>query len=144
MNKFTNNGYDTKLGKKNKEKQTEYCPFVICILFYSQLMPRLSLNFLQTILKVKNRFFSRTISVDRIYSIELEIRNTKYHVNTYVYGSSLRNIWVINDHKYVPLVVFAIRFSTQSRFITGFVTRVTRQMPHMKQDILTRQEQLRF
>jgi len=30
-------------------------------------------------------FFSRTISVDRIYSIELEIRNKKYHSYTYVY-----------------------------------------------------------
>ena len=33
----------------------------------------------------EDSFFSLTISVDRIYSIELEIRNKKYHSYTYVY-----------------------------------------------------------
>ena len=53
-------------------------------------------------------------------------------------GWPLWNIYVINDHGYVPLVVNTSRFFPHSRLITGLVTRLTL----VEQDLLTLQEHL--
>jgi hypothetical protein len=41
---------------------------------------------------------------------------------------SIRNIWMTNDHGYVPLVVSTSRSFPHSWLITGFVTIVTRRV----------------
>jgi hypothetical protein len=52
-------------------------------------------------------------------------------------------ICVINDHGYVPLVANTSRSFPQSRLITGFVTRLIRRVPLVKQELLTLPEHLR-
>jgi hypothetical protein len=47
-----------------------------------------------------------------------------------------------NDHGYVPLVVNISRSFPHSRLITGFVTRLTRRMPLVEQELLTLPEHL--
>jgi hypothetical protein len=47
------------------------------------------------------------------------------------------NICVTNDHGYVPLAVNTSRSFPHSRLITGFVTRLTRQVPLVEQELLT-------
>ena len=42
-----------------------------------------------------------------------------------------------NDHGYVPLVVNISRLFPHSRLITGFVTRLTRRVPPVEQELLT-------
>ena len=49
------------------------------------------------------------------------------------YGISV----VTNDHGYVPLVVNTSRSFPHSRLITGFVTRLTRWVPLVEQELLT-------
>ena len=44
--------------------------------------------------------------------------------------------------RYVPFVIITIRSFPQSWLIASFVARVTRQVQHMEQDLLTRKEQL--
>jgi hypothetical protein len=53
-------------------------------------------------------------------------------------------IWstVSNDHGYVPLVVNTSRSFPHSRLITGFVTRLTRRLPLMKQQLFTLPEHM--
>jgi hypothetical protein len=51
-------------------------------------------------------------------------------------------ISVTNDHGYVPLVVNISRFFPHSRFITGFVTRLTRRVPLVEQEPITLPEHL--
>jgi hypothetical protein len=51
-------------------------------------------------------------------------------------------ISVTNDHGYVPLVVNISRFFPHSRFITGFVTRLTRRVPLVEQELITLPEHL--
>jgi hypothetical protein len=46
------------------------------------------------------------------------------------------SICVTNDHGYVPVVV-TIRSFLHSWLITGFVTKVTRRVPHVEQRLLT-------
>jgi hypothetical protein len=46
-------------------------------------------------------------------------------------------ISVTNDHGYVPLVVNTFRFFPHSRLITGFVTRLTRRVPLVEQELPT-------
>ena len=46
-------------------------------------------------------------------------------------------ISVTNDHGYVPLVVNTSRSFPYSRLITGFVTRLTRRVPLVKQELPT-------
>ena len=48
----------------------------------------------------------------------------------------LWNICVANDHGYVPLVVNTSRFFPHSWLITGFVTRLTRRVPLVEQELL--------
>ena len=48
---------------------------------------------------------------------------------------SLENIGFTNDLGYVPFVVSTSRFFPHSWFITGFVTRLTRQMSLVKQEL---------
>jgi hypothetical protein len=57
-------------------------------------------------------------------------------------GWSLWNICVTNDHRYVPLVVSTSRSFPHSRLITGFVTRITRRVPLVEQELHTRPEHL--
>jgi hypothetical protein len=49
----------------------------------------------------------------------------------------LRNICVSNDYEYAPFVEITIRSFFHSWLVTGFVTRVTWQMPHVEQELLT-------
>jgi hypothetical protein len=51
-------------------------------------------------------------------------------------------ISVTNDHGYVPLVINTSRSFTHSRLITGFVTRLTRRVPLVEQELLTLPEHL--
>ena len=57
-------------------------------------------------------------------------------------GWPLWNICVTNDNWYVPLVVNTSRSFAHSRLITGFVTRLTRQVPLVEQELLTLPEHL--
>ena len=57
-------------------------------------------------------------------------------------GWPLWNICVSNDHGYVSLVVNTSRSFPHSRLITGFVTRLTRRVPLMEQELLTIPEHL--
>jgi hypothetical protein len=57
-------------------------------------------------------------------------------------GWPLRNICVTNDHGYAPLVVSTSRFFPHSRLITGFVTRLTRRVPLVGQELLILPEHL--
>jgi len=54
----------------------------------------------------------------------------------------LWNICVTNDHGYVPLVLNTSRSFPHSRLITGFVTRLTRWVPLVEQELLTLPEHL--
>ena len=57
-------------------------------------------------------------------------------------GWPLWNIYVTNGHGYVPLVVNTSRFFPHWRLITGFVTRSTRRVPLVEQELLTLPEHL--
>ena len=57
-------------------------------------------------------------------------------------GWPLWNICVTNDHGYVPLVVSTSRSFPHSRLITGFVTRLTRRLPLVEQELLILPEHL--
>jgi hypothetical protein len=58
------------------------------------------------------------------------------------FGWPLWNICVTNDHGCVPLPVKTSRSFPHSRLISGFVTRLTRQVPLMEQELLTLPEHL--
>ena len=57
-------------------------------------------------------------------------------------GWPLWNICVTNDHRYVPLVASTSRSFPHSWLITGFVTRLTRRVPLVEQELLTHPEHL--
>jgi hypothetical protein len=57
-------------------------------------------------------------------------------------GWALWNICVTNDHGYVPLVVNNSRSFPHSRFITGFVTRLTLRVSLVDQELLTLPEHM--
>jgi hypothetical protein len=57
-------------------------------------------------------------------------------------GCPLWNICVTNDHGYVPLVVNTSWSFPPSRLITGFVTRLTKRVPLVEQELLTLPENL--
>jgi hypothetical protein len=61
----------------------------------------------------------------------------RYHDLPNCYGIS-----VTNDHKKVPFVVTPIQSFPHSWIITGFVTRVTRQVSPVEQELLTLPEHL--
>ena len=50
-------------------------------------------------------------------------------------GYPLRNICVSNNHWYVPFAVIIIRYFPHLWFIPMFVARVTRRVPHVKQEL---------
>jgi hypothetical protein len=52
-------------------------------------------------------------------------------------GWPLWNICVKNYHRYVPLVVNTSQSFPHSWLITGFITRVTRRVPLVEQELLT-------
>ena len=55
---------------------------------------------------------------------------------------TVMNICVTNDHGYVPLVAMTSRSFPYSRLITGFVTRLTRRVPLVEQELPTLPEHL--
>ena len=55
-------------------------------------------------------------------------------------GWPLWNICVTNDHGYVPFVISTSRSSPHSRLVTGFVTRLTRRVPLVEQELLILRE----
>ena len=57
-------------------------------------------------------------------------------------GWPLWNICVTNNHRYVPLIVNTSRSFPHSWFITGFVTRLTRRVSLVEQELLTLPEHL--
>ena len=57
-------------------------------------------------------------------------------------GWPLWNICVIKDHGYVPLVINTSWAILHSWLITRFVTRLTRRVPLMEQELLTLQKHL--
>ena len=57
-------------------------------------------------------------------------------LGTWVLGWPLWNICVTNDHGYVPLVMNTFRSFPYSRLITRFVTRLTRRVPLVEQELL--------
>ena len=57
-------------------------------------------------------------------------------------GWPLWNICVTHDHGYIPLVVSTSRSFPHSRLITRFVTRLTRRVPLVEQELLTFPEHL--
>jgi hypothetical protein len=57
-------------------------------------------------------------------------------------GWPLWNICVTNYHGYVPLVINTSRSFPHSRLITGFVTRLTRRVSLVEQELLTLPEHL--
>ena len=57
-------------------------------------------------------------------------------------GWLLWNICVTNDNRYVPLVVNTSRSFPHSWLVTGFVTRLTRWVPLVEQELLTLLEHL--
>jgi len=59
-----------------------------------------------------------------------------------LWSPPLWNICVTNDHGYVPLVVNTSRIFPHSWLITGFVTRLARQVPLVEQELLTLPEHL--
>ena len=58
------------------------------------------------------------------------------------FGWPLWNICITNDHGYVPLVVNTSWSFPHSWLITGFVTRFTRRVPLVEQELLTLPEHL--
>ena len=52
-------------------------------------------------------------------------------------------IYVTNDYGYVPLVANTSRSFPHLWFITGFITRLTRRVPLVEQELLTLPEHLR-
>ena len=65
-----------------------------------------------------------------------------FTVATMTWLTPLWNICVTNDHGYVPLVVNTSRSFPHSRLITGFLTRLTRRVPLVEQELLTLLEHL--
>jgi hypothetical protein len=57
-------------------------------------------------------------------------------------GWQLWNICVTHDHGYVPLVVSSSRSFPHSRPITRFVTRLTRRVPLVEEELIPVQEEL--
>ena len=57
-------------------------------------------------------------------------------------GWPLWNICVTNDHGYVPLVVSIPRSFPHSWLISGFVTRLTRRVPLVEQELFTLPEHM--
>ena len=57
-------------------------------------------------------------------------------------GWPLLNICATNDHGYVPLAVNTFRSFPHSRLITGFVTRLTRRVPLVEQELLNLPEHM--
>ena len=78
-------------------------------------------------------------NVDYIY------RSLKWKQESYIIWYKLiplRDICVTNDHGYVPLVVNTFPSLPNGWLITGFVTRVTRLMPIVEQELLPPLEHL--
>ena len=77
-----------------------------------------------------------------VFICEIEVITSKVLRSPPCLGWLLWNICVTNDHRYVPLVVSTSRSFPHLWLITGFVTRVTRRVPLVEQELLTLPEHL--
>jgi hypothetical protein len=75
---------------------------------------------------------------------EMNFHKIGVHVSCNVYDlvDRYKNICGTNDHGYDPLVTNTSRSFPHSRLITGFVTRLTRRVPLVEQELLTLPEHM--
>ena len=78
----------------------------------------------------------------RVSSAYIEVITLKVLRSSSMFGLQFRNICITNDHRYVPFVVITNRSFPNSWLITGFATRVTRQVSLMEQEVLILPEHL--
>jgi hypothetical protein len=76
------------------------------------------------------------------HNLLVEVTTSKVLRSPPRHGWPLGNICVTNDHGYVPLVVNTSRYFPRSWLITGFVTRLTRRVSLVEQELLTLLEYL--
>jgi len=79
----------------------------------------------------------------RVHFGKVEVKTSKILRSPPWLGWPLWNICVTNDQGYVPLFLNTSLFFPHSWLITGFVTRLTRRVPLMEQELLTLPEHLR-
>jgi hypothetical protein len=103
--------------------------------FHSQFWNNLRL--LQTI-----NYCNKEATEPRVPFGKVEVITSKILRSPPWLGWLLWNICVTNDHRYVPLVVNTSRSFPHSRLTTGFVTRLTQQVPLVEQELLTLPEHL--
>jgi hypothetical protein len=89
-----------------------------------------------------------------IYNLIIKKKDTNLHKTCFfayfnrtksfnlIIGWPFWNICVTNDHGYVPLVVNTSRSFPHSWLITGCVTRLTRRVPLVEQELITLPEHL--
>jgi hypothetical protein len=82
------------------------------------------------------------LSVLRFTDSDYPIITSKFIRSLPWLGWPLWNICVTNNHGYVPLFVSTSRFFPRSWLVIGFVTRLTRRVSLVEQQLLTRTEQL--
>ena len=78
----------------------------------------------------------------KITSGYVEVITSKLLMSPHKLGYPLWNIYVINDHGYVPLVAITIRSFWHSCLITELVTRVTLPVPLVEKELPTLPEHL--
>jgi hypothetical protein len=100
----------------------------------------------------------------RMLNVTIKVMNMKYNTRHYVNNQSnwdITTVWIITHHKiennfiictkhdvvtidhgYVLLVVITILYFLRLLLITVFVTRVTRQVPHVGKELFTLPEYL--
>jgi hypothetical protein len=81
------------------------------------------------------------VSINNIFG-KVEIITSKILRSLPILGWPLWNICVTNNHGYVPLVVNTSRSFPHSRLIIEFVTRLTRRVPLVEQELPTIPEHL--
>jgi hypothetical protein len=86
--------------------------------------------------------FWRTFIIHSLVPVGIHIMWNKYTVTPPRLGWPLWNSCVTNDHGYVPLVLNTSRSFPRSWFITGFVTRLTRRVSLVEQELLIFPEHL--
>jgi hypothetical protein len=86
--------------------------------------------------------FWQTFIIHSLVPVGIHIMWNKYTVTPPRLGWPLWNSCVTNDHGYVPLVVNTSRSFPRSWFITGFVTRITRRVSLVEQELFILPEHL--
>jgi len=77
-----------------------------------------------------------------LFLVKLKSSLRKFYGRHHDLVDRLWNIYVTNDHGYVPLVLSTSRSYPHSWLITGIVTRLTRRVPLVEQELLTLPENL--